>query len=106
IDELEAVSRQLRQNKLDESLIGRQERILSRLLDAQKSINQREFSQQRKGEMRVSEDWELPPDILQEFETMRQKALLKDDFKGYPHEYQELIREYLRLLNLRIQDTE
>ena len=106
IDELEAVSRQLRQNKLDESLIGRQERILSRLLDAQKSINQREFSQQRKGEMRVSEDWELPPDILQEFETMRQKALLKDDFKGYPHEYQELIREYLRLLNLRTQDTE
>jgi hypothetical protein len=106
IEELESVSRQLRQNRLDESLIRRQERILSRLLDAQRSINQREVSRRRRGETREDEDWILPPDIQQEFQRLRQRALLQENFKDFPPEYQELIREYLRLLNIRALERE
>ncbi len=106
IQELESVSRQLRQNRLDESLIRQQERILSRMLDAQKSINQREFSRRRQGETREEEDWVLPPDIQQEFQRLRQRALLEDNYKNYPQEYQELIREYLRLINIRALERE
>lgn len=106
IEELQAVSRQLRQNRLDESLIRRQERILSRLLDAQKSINQREYSRRRRGETREDEEWALPPDIQQEFQRLRQRALLEENYRNYPQEYQELIREYLRLINIRALERE
>ncbi|MBW6515091.1 MAG: hypothetical protein K0B81_00565 [Candidatus Cloacimonetes bacterium] len=106
IEELESVARQLRQNRLDESLIRQQERILSRMLDAQKSINQREFSRQRRGETREEEDWTLPPDIQQEFQRLRQRALLEENYRNYPPEYQELIREYLRLINIKALERE
>jgi hypothetical protein len=106
IEELESVSRQLRQNRLDETLIHRQERILSRMLDAQKSINQREFSRRRRGETREDEEWEIPENVLQEFQRLRQQALLRDNYRSYPQEYQDLIREYLRRLNIRAIENE
>ncbi len=101
IEELQSISRQLRQNRLDESLLRQQERILSRLLDAQKSINQREFSRRRQGETREEDLWELPPDIQQEFQKLRQQALLQENLNSFPKEYQDLIREYLKNINRR-----
>ncbi len=101
IEELESVSRNLRRNRLDESVIEQQERILSRLLDAHKSIHQREFSEQRRGETREFEDWNMPEEIRQEFQRLRQQSLLEESFRSFPREYQELIREYLRIINRR-----
>ncbi len=99
IEDLEAISHDLKRGRLDNALIEKQERILSRLLDAQKSIHKREFSKKRKSEISEIEDWDLPEEIKLKFDKMRRKALLNDDYKDYPKEYQELIREYLRLLN-------
>ena len=99
IEDLEAISHDLKRGRLDNALIEKQERILSRLLDAQKSIHKREFSKKRKAEISEIEDWDLPEEIKLKFDKMRRKALLNDDYKDYPKEYQELIREYLRLLN-------
>lgn len=101
IEELESVSRELRRNRLDESVVESQERILSRLLDAQQSLTQRDYSRRRRGETREAEDWELPEDVQQEFERLRREAMLEDAFRSFPKEYRELIREYLRLLNIR-----
>lgn len=101
IDELESISRDLRRNRLDDSLIERQERILSRLLDAQRSIHKREFTEERRGEHSEEQFWDTPEEIMQQFDKMRQRALLEDDYESYSREYQELIRMYLRLLNER-----
>ncbi len=99
IEDLESISRNLQRGRIDQALIDQQERILSRLLDAQKSIHKREFSKKRKAELSEIEDWELPEEVKLKFDKMRQKALLNEDYKDYPKEYQELIKEYLKLLN-------
>ena len=99
IDDLEAIAHDLKRGRIDQDMLDKQERILSRLLDAQKSIHKREFSKKRKAELSDIDDWELPEEIKLKFDKMRKKALLNEDYKEFPKEYQELIREYLRLLN-------
>jgi len=99
IDDLESISRNLKQGRINQDLIDTQERILSRLLDAQKSIHKREFSRKRKAEISEVEAWDLPEEIKLKFEQMRQKALLNEDYLDFPKEYRELIEAYLKLLN-------
>lgn len=97
-DEMEAISRQMRQNRIDPDLINRQERILSKLLDAQKSINKREFSQKRKAETAEDDygDRNIPSTDLN---LLRRKALLDEQYRAFPKEYQQVIQQYLKLLN-------
>ncbi|MCB5257661.1 MAG: hypothetical protein WC179_02760 [Candidatus Cloacimonadaceae bacterium] len=97
IDEAEAVSRKLKSNQLTPEVLKSQERILSRLLDAQRSINKREFSEKRKGET-------ADPSIRQQsaetdYETLRRKAMLDDSYRLFPPAYQQVIIKYLKLLN-------
>ncbi|MBN1326379.1 MAG: hypothetical protein JW996_00340, partial [Candidatus Cloacimonetes bacterium] len=99
IEDLESISRNLKRGNINQDLIDQQERILSRLLDAQKSIHKREFSKKRKAEQSEIDIWELPEDIKLRFDKLRQKALLKEDYKKYSKEYQALIKEYLKILN-------
>jgi len=95
-DEMEAVSRQLKQNRLDQDLVNRQERILSKLLDAQKSINKREFSQKRKAETAENNNNRNVP--ITDFESLRKKALLDEQYRSFPKEYQQVIQQYLKYL--------
>ena len=99
IEDLESIAHDLKKGRINQNLIDTQQRILSRLLDAQKSIHKREFSKKRKSEISDIENWELPEEIKLEFDKMRRKALLNEDLENYPKEYRELIREYLKLLN-------
>jgi hypothetical protein len=101
-DDLEDIARNLRQNRIDQSLIDKQERILSRLLDAQKSIHKREFSNERKAET-SDREWSLPSELKLQFDAVQHRALLKDDVQNYPLEYRELIQEYLKRLNEKLQ---
>jgi hypothetical protein len=97
-DEMEAIARQLKQNRIDQDLINRQERILSKLLDAQKSINKREFSQKRKAETALTNpDNPNIPDT--DFDLLRKKAMLDEQYRSFPKEYQQVIQQYLKLLN-------
>jgi len=98
-EDLEDIAHDLKRGRISQDLVDKQERILSRLLDAQKSIHKREFSKKRKSEISEVENWEMPEDIKLEFDKMRKKALLNEDLEAYPQEYRELIREYLKLLN-------
>jgi len=99
IEELEDISRDLQNNRIDQSLIDRQERILSRLLDAQKSIHKREYSRKRESELSDKKEWNLPNDLKLKFDKMKNKAFLNEEFKSYPKEYRDLILEYWKLLN-------
>jgi hypothetical protein len=96
-DEMEAIARQLKQNRLDQDLVDRQERILSKLLDAQKSINKREFSQKRKGETAETNPDSNAP--ATDFNLLRKKAMLDEQYRAFPKEYQQVIQQYLKLLN-------
>jgi len=104
IEDLESIAHDLKRGRIDQDLIDKQQRILSRLLDAQKSIHKREFSKKRKAETSEIEDWELPEEIKLKFDKMRKKALLQEDYEDLPKEYQELIQEYLRILNEKYEE--
>jgi len=99
IEDLESIAHDLKRGKMTQELVDKQQRILSRLLDAQRSIHKREFSKKRKAETSEINDWDLPEEIKLKFDKMRKRALLQEDYKDLPQEYQELIKEYLKLLN-------
>ncbi|MBT6993933.1 MAG: hypothetical protein HN952_03150 [Candidatus Cloacimonetes bacterium] len=102
IEELESIVNDLNMGRVNQELIEKQERILSRLLEAQKSIHKREFSKKRKAENSEIDEWDLPENLELEFDKMWQKALLNEDYKSYPKEYQELVKEYLKMLNEKL----
>ena len=87
---------------VDQSTIERQKKILSRLLDAEKSIRKRDFSKKRRAE--VGEDVsrpspaQLPPDFFQPGQ-MAKDDLSKFLEEAYPKEYEQLIKEYFKALS-------
>ena len=105
IDELEEISRQMRYRKVTRELIERQNKIVSKMLDIQKSINKRETSKKRRAE-RSTKDWTVPDHVLEKFNSMKQKAQLYRNLSDYPEEYQEVIQEYIRQLNEKSQSGE
>ena len=92
----------LREGRVDGQLEEQQTRILSRLLDAQRSVNRRDFDPER--ESRAGDDAlrrsaaELPADLLRENDRLR-LDLLKADSDRYPAQYRAFIEAYLRSLN-------
>lgn len=97
IDEMDSISRQLKNNQLSPDLLEKQERIISKMLDAQRSINKREFSEKRKGET-AEKQYEGSPSTI-DYNTLRKNSLLEGNFKAYPGEYQKVIMQYLKNLN-------
>ena len=86
---------------VDNELIQSQEKILSKLLDAQRSINQRDFEERR--ESRAGKDFKRRPpgEIYWEEEGRENKMreeLIKAIKEGYSHDYEELIRKYFEAL--------
>jgi hypothetical protein len=97
VEEAEAISRQLKNNQLSPDLLERQENIISRLLDAQRSINKREFSEKRKAE--TGDPNASQSDTATDFDSLRRKAMLDDAYRLFPPSYQQVILKYLKLLN-------
>ncbi len=104
IEELEQIAKEFKANRLNTDLLKKQERIVSRMLDIQKSINKREFSRKRKAENSEFDDWDTPEEIKYKFKELQNKAMLKKDYKEFPPEYRELIKEYLKILNEKLNE--
>ncbi len=100
IEEAEALSRQLRSNQINRDVLNRQDRILSRLLDAQRSLNKRDQSQKRKGQTAEQRMMERRSGI--DYDTLRRNASLDESFRSFPKEYQEVILRYLKNLNEQV----
>ncbi len=100
--EMEEVVKELRAQRLDRKVIERQERILSRLLDAQRSIREKEYSKKRQAEREKQVFVKSPPD-LQESLLKKQDRLRKDLLdalqEGYRSEYREYIKRYFENLS-------
>jgi hypothetical protein len=105
-DEMKKVVDDLTQRQVDQRTIDRQQRILSRMLDAQKSIRRRDYSrrrQSRPGEtvIRISPG-ELPSDTGS-LEDLLRRDLLRALAEDYPRAYEDLIRAYFQALS-RVQE--
>jgi hypothetical protein len=98
--DMEEVVKQLQQQNLNRSLIERQKRILSRLLDAQHSMNRRDYSKKRQAETGKQYQAMSPqtlPGSQGEKDRLRNE-LLKAMREGYSKDYKELIRKYFEAL--------
>ena len=89
---------------MDRRVIERQERILSRLLDAQKSIREKEYSRKREAEREMVRIVKSPPELrwelLQQEDRLR-RELMKALEEGYSQEYREYIKSYFDILSRR-----
>ena len=99
--EMQEVVRNLEQNNVNPETIQKQERILSRLLDASKSMRERDYEKRRRGETGTRVEGrrpgELDPSTLEGQSRIRED-LLKAMEQGYSKDYQELIVRYFEEL--------
>jgi Domain of unknown function (DUF4175) len=87
--------------KLDDNLIQKQERILSKLLDAQRSINERDYEKNRESNTGKEIARKSPQDL--NLSSDQGKNQIKDELnravqEGYTKDYEELIRNYYEAL--------
>jgi len=88
-------------DELQPETIRRQERILSRLLDAQRSIRERDYEERREGEIADQILRDSPPEIdltTQEGRDRLREDMLRAVREGYSRDYEQLIRRYFELL--------
>lgn len=99
-DEMKEVVENLQQNNINPNTIQQQQRILSRLLDAQTSMRERDFEQRRKSLTGTTQTRRSPADIRKDsgLDQVR-RDLLKAAEEGYSKDYQDLIRKYYDALN-------
>lgn len=104
-NEMKEVISGLNTQKLNDDLIKKQNRILSKLLDAQRSINERDYEQNRESKS-GTEFNRISPDKLilsdQEAKDILREELLKAEKEGYSKDYQDLIRRYFESLNKNV----
>jgi hypothetical protein len=102
IDDMKQVEKDFSEQNVGRKTIERQNQILSRMLDAQKSIHEREFSQQRKAETARNYLSRTPPELspgLGERQSRIQQDLLHAKKEGYTRDYLDLIERYFEVLS-------
>jgi hypothetical protein len=100
-EEMKEVVRNLEQNEVNPETIRKQERILSRLLDASKSVRERDFEKRRRAETGTQITRRGPRDF--DLNSLEGKSPLREELlkaleQGYSKDYQELIRKYFEEL--------
>lgn len=107
-DEMEEIARRLEEGELDNVLVDREERILSRMLESQRSLQRRDYKRERvsttAGDLRA-----LPPGSIEGGADSREVLLemirRAMQEKG-PEEYEELIRLYFRALSKKVREQQ
>jgi hypothetical protein len=101
MNEMREVVSDMNTEKLDDNLIQKQERILSRMLDAQRSVNERDFEKKRESQTGENLVRESPPELNLSSDSGKDK--LRDELnrsvrEGYLRDYEVLIRKYFEAL--------
>lgn len=97
MNRMKEVITDMHSEKLDDNLIQKQERILSKLLDAQRSINQRDYEKERESNTGKEIAGKPPAELDLTSEAAKDKLrdeLNKTGREGYTKDYEELIRKY------------
>jgi len=94
------VQTDLAQGSLQPQTLRKQERILSRLLDSQRSMRERDFEQRRRAEAgrEYLRSGVPDSDLSKQSRDQLRRDLLKAIEEGYSRDYQALIRNYFELL--------
>ncbi len=99
-DEMREVVEDMQSESLTDETLRMQERIVSRMLDAQRSLHKRDYSEEREsrgaGEIYSRGGKPLPPD--RKLERLRRdvERALRD---ATPEEYEDLVRQYFRAIS-------
>ncbi len=105
-DEMEEVAKKLQGKRPSQKIHEQQERILSRLLDAQRSATKKDFSKKRKSETADSNPTWMGsgalPEGLGEARNQLYEELIFSLKQEYTREEQSLIREYFNRLEAEI----
>ena len=99
-EQMEETIRELQQNQTDRRTVERQQQILTRLLNAQKSLQQQGREEQREGRQADDAfDRESPGELTREEQIDRlRRDLIRALETGYAPDYEELIKRYFELL--------
>ena len=99
--EMEEVIQDLIKNNVNRKTIERQRQILSRLLDAQRSAQQREYSKKRKAEIAKKYNVHDPGELKNIFDMDKkhlEDALNRALKEGYSQDYKKMIEDYFKTL--------
>ena len=105
-EEMDSVAAAMERGRLDSDLMDRENRILSRMLQAQRSINRRDYKRERSSRSsdfvwgREKEVYDADRKEEEELLRMIREAMRE---KG-PREYRELIKLYFRALSDRVRE--
>ncbi len=100
-EEMEEVVKDIESGDVTPETLEKQERILSRLLDANRSIHERDFEKERKSKAGKDYDLQSPGEIdfsTQEGKTRALQELLNSIKQGYTKDYEILIQKYFESL--------
>ncbi|MCK4410627.1 MAG: hypothetical protein KAW67_11090, partial [Candidatus Eisenbacteria sp.] len=101
VEEMERTLEEMERSGASQETVDRQTRILSRLLDAQRSLRRRDYTRERTSETAERYARTGPGKLPGDIERVRQELredLLRAMQRGYPSEYRELIRAYFHAL--------
>jgi hypothetical protein len=101
LKQMQEVVKDMNSERLDDNLVQKQERILSKLLDAQRSINERDFEKNRESNTGQNIVRESPQDLNLSNDKNIDK--IKDELnkavrEGFSRDYENLIRKYYEAL--------
>jgi len=100
--DMEEIIQDFKNKNVNQETINRQEKILSRMLDSQKSMTKKDFSEKRRGTVSNDQIFSGPGDLpknMGEKDLLLINAMEAAIKEGHSLEYQKLIRTYF--LNLQ-----
>jgi hypothetical protein len=100
-EDMEEVVDDFRRRQVDRRTQERQQRILSRMLDSQKSLTQKDYSEKRKSNTGEENTYSGPtglPSDMGEREMLLINAMESALQEGHSREYQNMMKQYFRSL--------
>ena len=98
-DDMEEIIDDFKNQDVQRKTIERQQQILSRMIDSQKSIRQKDFSEKRKANLGQNNTFEGPNKLLiNQNNNFYDKAMGSALNEGFSFEYQTMIKEYFKNL--------
>jgi len=100
-EEMSKVIEDLKRRRLNQEVVDRQERILTRLLDYQKSLHRQDYTQKRRADTAEDMLRRSPPELtdLSETKDERKEEIKKALKESYPLQYEELVKAYFKKLS-------
>lgn len=99
-EEMKEVVEKLQQNDANPNTLRQQERILSRLLQAQRSMRERDFEQKRRATTGITPPRRSPAVLSQQSSNAQLRRDLQRAMEsGYSKDYIELIRKYYEAIS-------